>query len=132
MDDLGDLGDLGELRRLAEQLSKSSAAFEASVAQWSERRFTGTADKGGVVATVDAAGNLLSLEISPLSKRRLDGVTIGDAVVAAVHAGELAAAEAKEAMMRELQAGAGPHVGSLLSEAQRSFETRSGLKRDCD
>ncbi|WP_431898411.1 YbaB/EbfC family nucleoid-associated protein [Nonomuraea sp. bgisy101] len=115
-----------ELDRLAEQLAGAAAAYEASVEEWSRRQFTGTADEEGIVATVDAMGNLVSLQISLRSKRRHDGVTLGDAVVTAVHAAEQAAAEAQETMMRSGPAG----IGGLLADAQRSFERRGGLQPD--
>ncbi|WP_326819969.1 YbaB/EbfC family nucleoid-associated protein [Streptosporangium sp. NBC_01756] len=122
------MDEMDELRRLAEQLSKASAEAEAAVAEWGARKFTGTADKGGVVATVDAVGNLLALDISVLSKRRHDGVTLGDAVVVAIHAAEQAAAEAKATMAPDLRMGSGPGPGDLLGDAQRAFEARTGLK----
>ncbi|MFI6602713.1 YbaB/EbfC family nucleoid-associated protein [Nonomuraea sp. NPDC050536] len=87
------------------------------VDEWSERHFTGQGDRGGVVANVDAVGNLLALEISAMSKRRLDGPALGDAVVAAVRAAEEAASEAQAVMLRGLHPG--------LAEAQQAFEARS-------
>ncbi|MEU0566631.1 YbaB/EbfC family nucleoid-associated protein [Nonomuraea sp. NPDC005983] len=114
---------MDELRMLSEQLERMSAEAEAVVAEWGAREFTGSADDGGVVATVDAAGTLLALDVSQLSKRRHDGVTLGDAVVAAVHAAEQAAAEAKTTMMRDL--GAGAHLSTLMDQAQHDFDSRS-------
>jgi DNA-binding protein YbaB len=119
------MDEMRELRMLAEQLAGASARIDPIVEDWSARTFTGAAAGGGVVATVDAAGTLLALDISALSKRRHDGVTLGDAVVAAVHAAERVAAQAKAVMMGELEAAAGPHLGNLLGDAQRSFETRA-------
>ncbi|MCC5575748.1 YbaB/EbfC family nucleoid-associated protein [Microtetraspora sp. AC03309] len=124
------MDEMDELRRLSEQLAGASAETDATMAEWGARRFTGTADKGGVVATVDAVGNLLALDVSVASKRRLDSVTLGDAVIAAIHAAEQAATEAKDAMMRELRVGWGPGLGDLFGDAQRSFETRSGIRID--
>lgn len=122
------MDEMNELRRLAEQMSAASAEIEAAVAEWGARQFTGTADRGGVVATVDAVGNLLALDISVLSKRRHDGVTLGDAVVVAIHAAEQAAAEAKNAMTSGLNVGSGLDSGDLFGDAQRDFETRAGLR----
>jgi DNA-binding protein YbaB len=113
---------MDDLRKLAERMEAMSATAETIAQEWSERRFIGSADRGGVVATVDAAGALVALEVSSLSKRRNDGRTLGDAAVAAVHAAEQAAVEAKEAMMRELGAGAG--LTTLMEQAQRDFEDR--------
>lgn len=78
---------------------------------------------------MDAVGNLLALDISVLSKRRHDGVTLADAVVVAIHAAEQAAAEAKDAMTSNLNMGSGLGRGDLLGDAQRDFETRAGLRR---
>ncbi|WP_336211115.1 YbaB/EbfC family nucleoid-associated protein [Nonomuraea sp. LPB2021202275-12-8] len=116
---------MDDLRKLSEQMEAMSARAETVAEEWSEREFTGSADNGGVVATVDPVGTLKALDISPLSKRRNDGVTLGDAVVAAIHAAEQAAAEAKDAMMRELGAGAG--LTGLMDQAQRDFESRANL-----
>ncbi|GGP02531.1 YbaB/EbfC family nucleoid-associated protein [Nonomuraea glycinis] len=119
------MDEMRELRMLAERLAGASARIDPIVEEWSARTFTGSAAGGGVVATVDPAGTLLALDISELSKRRHDGVTLGDAVVQAVHAAERVAERAKAAMMRELEAAAGPHLGGLLGDAQRSFEARA-------
>ncbi|GAA3470093.1 YbaB/EbfC family nucleoid-associated protein [Nonomuraea roseola] len=124
------MDELDELRRLTELLSKDSGEADAAVSAWSTQQYTGTADHDGVVATVDAVGNLVALDISVVSKRRLDGVTLGDAVVAAVHAAEKAAATAKATMLENLRVGAGPSFADRFGEAQRSFESRSGINPD--
>ncbi|WP_219504339.1 YbaB/EbfC family nucleoid-associated protein [Nonomuraea ceibae] len=115
-----------ELRNQAEQLAGATARIEEIVAAWSTRTFTGSADSGGVVATVDAAGGLLSVDISVVSKRRHDGVTLGDAIVAAVRAAENAAAESQDAMTRELNTATGERLGALLDDARRAFHDRAG------
>ncbi|MEV4892479.1 YbaB/EbfC family nucleoid-associated protein [Nonomuraea sp. NPDC055795] len=119
------MDEMRRLRTLAEQLAGASATIEPVVESWSSRTFTAASAEGGVVATVDAAGTLLALDISALSKRRYDGVSLADAVVVAVHAAEETAAEAKAAMLAELDAAAGHHLGSLLGDAQRDFEARA-------
>lgn len=116
-----------ELLAYMEQLTKATAQMEAAVEEWSTREFTGSADEGRIVATVDAVGSLLRLDIGALSKRRLDGVTLGDAVVVAVHAAEAAAASAKDEMMHGLRVGDGPNIGELLSDAERTFKDRAGF-----
>ncbi|WP_433251323.1 YbaB/EbfC family nucleoid-associated protein [Streptosporangium sp. CA-135522] len=125
-------GELEDLRELGERLAETSARIGETMAAWASLRFTGTAADGGVVATVDTTGNLLALDISVVSKRRLDGVTLGDAVVKAIRAAERAAAESEATMTRELEQITGPRVGKLLSDSQRSFEERSGLWIDPD
>jgi len=113
---------MDDLREPAERLEAMSARAETVAGEWSEREFTGSADNGGVVATVNPVGTLKALDISRLSKRGNDGVTLGDAVVEAVHAAEAAAEEAKDAMMRELSAGAG--LSGLMEQARRDLEGR--------
>ncbi|MFB4292807.1 YbaB/EbfC family nucleoid-associated protein [Nonomuraea sp. ATR24] len=115
-----------ELRNQAEQLAGATSRIEEIVAAWSTRTFTGSADSGGVVATVDAAGGLLSVDISVVSKRRHDGVTLSDAIVAAVRAAENAAAESQDAMTRELNTATGERLGALVDDARRAFHDRAG------
>ncbi|MFI6909413.1 YbaB/EbfC family nucleoid-associated protein [Nonomuraea sp. NPDC050394] len=119
------MDEMWEPRTSAEQLAAASAKIDPIVESWIARTFTATSADGGVVATVDAAGSLLSLDISALSKRRYDSVTLADAVVAAVHAAEAMAAQAKAVMEAELDAAAGHHLGSLRGDAQRDFEARA-------
>jgi len=66
---------MDDLREPAERLEAMSARAETVAGEWSEREFTGSADNGGVVATVDPVGTLKALDISRLSKRGNDGVT---------------------------------------------------------
>ncbi|MFD1931562.1 MULTISPECIES: YbaB/EbfC family nucleoid-associated protein [Nonomuraea] len=83
------------------------------VDRWSAGEFTASADEGRIVATTDALGSLLSLDISPVSRRRLDAVELADAILTAVVAAEDAAAASKDELMEDLRA------------AQRSIERRS-------
>lgn len=103
MDELNRLRTLTEQLEHLERLSAAQTGAEAAI-ELTTRKFTGTADKGGIVATVDGSGNLLAIDISGLSKRRHDGVTLGDAAVKAVHAAEQAAAQEKAALMGRLGA----------------------------
>ncbi|MBB3728431.1 DNA-binding protein YbaB [Nonomuraea dietziae] len=82
------------------------------VDQWSIREFTASADEGRIVATTDALGSLLKLDINPLSRRRLDAVELADAILTAVVAAEEAAATSKDELMNGLRA------------AQRAIERR--------
>ncbi|MEU8108963.1 YbaB/EbfC family nucleoid-associated protein [Nonomuraea muscovyensis] len=119
------MDELDKLRRITEQLERLErlSATQAGTAAAAEhlvtREFTGKADKGGITATVDGAGNLLAIDISRLSKRRHDGVTLGDAVLEAIHAAEQAAAEAKTALMGDLGAGLG--LRDLFGDAWHHF-----------
>ncbi|GLW12861.1 hypothetical protein Misp01_79890 [Microtetraspora sp. NBRC 13810] len=111
-----------QLERL-ERLSATQTGTEAAAEQLVTREFTGQADKGGIVATVDGAGNLLAVDISRLSKRRHDGVTLGDAVLEAIHAAEQAAAEARSALTGGLGAGLGLDdlFGGVRTDPHRFF-----------
>jgi DNA-binding protein YbaB len=119
--------EMREMRALMAGFADAVARNEALVAEWSEREFTGSADKGGVVATVDPVGSLRRLDIGPLSKRRLDRASLAEAIVAAVHAAEAAAAAAKEEMLGNLSTGGRPGVGKLMSEARRDLTDRTGF-----
>ncbi|MFG3437847.1 YbaB/EbfC family nucleoid-associated protein [Nonomuraea sp. NPDC047897] len=107
-----------QLERL-ERLSAKQAEAAAAAEQLMTREFVGRADKGGITATVDGAGNLLAVDIGRLSMRRHDGVTLGDAVLEAIHAAEHAAAEARTALTGDLGAGLG--LGDLCGDAQQLF-----------
>src|SRR5690606_12585351 len=95
--------EIRELRTLMERLSADAARNEAIVEEGRERRCTGSAERGGVTATVDAGGSLVELSVAPPCMRRLDRRTLAEAIVAAVHAAEAAAAAAKEEMMDSLR-----------------------------
>ncbi|MCG5218953.1 YbaB/EbfC family nucleoid-associated protein [Streptosporangium sp. KLBMP 9127] len=116
-----------ELRALMAALPEIAARNEAIVAEWSERTFTGSAAKGAVVATVDPAGSLLGLDISPLGMRRLGRAELAEAVVSAVHGAEAAAAAAKDEMLGSLRVGNGPSLGALMAESRRDLADRTGF-----
>ncbi|GAA4226141.1 DNA-binding protein YbaB [Streptosporangium album] len=116
---------LEQLERRSATLAEAGAAAE----QWVTREFTGKVDKGGITATVDASGNLLALDISQLSKRRHDGVTLGDAVLEAIHKAEQAASEARATLMGDLGVDLGVDLGDLFGDAKRFFEADGGPHR---
>ncbi|MFC4112061.1 YbaB/EbfC family nucleoid-associated protein [Nonomuraea zeae] len=124
------MDETDRLRRLTEQLerlerlSATQADSQAAAEQLAAREFTGKADKGGITATVNGAGSLLTIDISRLSKRRHDGVTLGDAVLVAIRAAEQAAAEAKSALMADVSASLG--LGDLFGDVQRLFGPDDG------
>lgn len=125
------MDETDRLRMLAERLEqferRSATMAEAGAAaeQLATQEFTGEVDRGGITATVDGSGNLLALDISQLSKRRHDGVTLGDAVLEAIHKAEQAAAEARAALLGDL----GGDLGDLLGDAKRFFEAGGGPHR---
>lgn len=116
-----------EFSDLLEQLPRVAEQMEALVEEWSAREFTGAADDGRVVATVNAVGALLRIDIHVLSKRRLDNVSLAEAAVSAVHAAEAAAAEAKAEMMHALRIGNRPSLGEMIGETQRIVERGAGF-----
>ncbi|MER5422466.1 YbaB/EbfC family nucleoid-associated protein [Streptosporangium roseum] len=129
MDETDRLRMLTERLERLERRSAALAETEATAEQWATREFTGEVDRGGITATVDASGNLLALDISQLSKRRHDGVTLGDAVLEAIHKAEQAASEARATLMGDLGADLGVDMGDLLGDAKRFFEAGGGPHR---
>ncbi|RJL30033.1 YbaB/EbfC family nucleoid-associated protein [Bailinhaonella thermotolerans] len=106
-----------ELWARLDAMARAARDFEERVGEWGASEFTGTADEGRIVATVNAMGVLLRLDVHVLSKRRLDGVRLGDAVVEAVNAAEAAADEARRAMTHAFRPG-GTSLGELLGEPE--------------
>ncbi|MCF6476526.1 YbaB/EbfC family nucleoid-associated protein [Nonomuraea sp. MG754425] len=88
--------EMQEAMARLEALAASARQAEERAAEWSVRRFTGRADEGRIVATVDALGVLAELEIHPLSRRRLDARRLGDEILNAIVRAEEAAAIAKD------------------------------------
>ncbi|WP_240777089.1 YbaB/EbfC family nucleoid-associated protein [Nonomuraea basaltis] len=85
-----------------EELAGKARRAEEIVAEWSARQFVGRAEEGRIVATTDALGTLLTLEISPLSRKRLDATRLADAILAAIAQAEEAAAASKGQLMNTL------------------------------
>ncbi|OUC97571.1 YbaB/EbfC family nucleoid-associated protein [Streptosporangium minutum] len=129
MDETARLRMLTERLERLERRSAALAETGAAAEQWATREFTGKADRGGITATVDASGNLLALDISQLSKRRHDGVTLGDALVEAVHKAEQAASESRATLMGGLGVDLGVDLGDLFGDAKRFFEADGGPDR---
>jgi DNA-binding protein YbaB len=90
---------MDELMARLEQIAATARRAEELAAEWSAREFVGRADEGRIVATTDALGTLVKLEISPLSRKRLDARRLADEIVAAVVMAEDAAAAAKDRLM---------------------------------
>lgn len=120
------MDELSGLRALTERLSAVAARMDELAAEWSTRQYAGRADEGRVTATVDAVGTLRSLDIHPLSMRRLDSRSLAEAVVTAVRRAEAAAEAAKEELLRGgLEAAGVPHMAGLLEDARRGFAERA-------
>lgn len=103
------------LRQLTEQLPTVASGIEAAVSDWTRADFAGTADDGGIVATVNGLGMLTNLEIGVLSKRRLDNLTLGERIVEAIKNAEAAAERQKFAMLDGFRFG-GLSMGELMRE----------------
>ncbi|MGW0801892.1 YbaB/EbfC family nucleoid-associated protein [Nonomuraea sp. NPDC002799] len=85
-----------------ERLVATARRAEEMVSEWSSRQFVGRADEGRIVATADALGTLVALEISTVSRRRLDARRLADEILAAVVKAEQAAADSKDDLMGRL------------------------------
>ncbi|WP_223167048.1 YbaB/EbfC family nucleoid-associated protein [Nonomuraea sp. SYSU D8015] len=94
---------MDELMERLEAITAAGRRAEEMTAEWSTRQFVGRADEGRIVATADALGTLTKLEISPLSRKRLDARRLADEIVAAVSKAEEAAAAAKDELMSNLR-----------------------------
>ncbi|MEV4168419.1 YbaB/EbfC family nucleoid-associated protein [Nonomuraea sp. NPDC049709] len=86
-----------------EELAAAARRAEELTSEWGTRRFVGRADEGRIVATTDALGALVELEIHPVSRKRLDARRLGDEILAAVVQAEAAAAAAKDELMDDLR-----------------------------
>lgn len=117
--------DPTELARQFDEMFSRLPAFleqvETTVAGWMGQEFTGTADEERIIATVDAMGSLAYIEVSSLSVRRLDNLSLGDAIVAAVHAAEATAEQAKAQMLGSLSFGGG-NLGEFLADGGRRMD----------
>ncbi|GGO83005.1 YbaB/EbfC family nucleoid-associated protein [Nonomuraea cavernae] len=104
------MDEITDAQARLDELIAAAERAEARVEEWSARTFTGQADDGRITATTDFLGVLVSLEISPLSRRRLDATALADAILAAINAAEEAAAAAKDELMDDLRP---PQFGRL-------------------
>jgi DNA-binding protein YbaB len=95
--------EMDELMARLDQIASAARRAEEKAAEWSARQFVGRADEGRIVATTDALGALIELEISPMSRKRLDARRLADEILAAVTKAEDAAAAAKDELMSGLR-----------------------------
>lgn len=96
------MGDMDEAMARLEHLISTARQAEERTAEWSARRHVGRADDGRVVATADALGTLVALEISPVSRKRLDARRLADEILVAVTKAEQSAAESRDELLRGL------------------------------
>jgi DNA-binding protein YbaB len=122
-DTVPDIHDM--MRQLADQLPTIAAGIEAAAGDWTRADFVGTADDGGIVATVNGLGLLTNLEIGVMSKRRLDNLTLGECLVEAIKNAEAEAERQKYAMLDGIRFGdlsmgelmrAGPAAATTMAE----------------
>ncbi|HEX4812433.1 MAG TPA: YbaB/EbfC family nucleoid-associated protein [Nonomuraea sp.] len=90
---------MDELMARLEAIAETARRAEEMAAEWSTRRFVGRADEGRVIATTDALGTLLDLQISPLSRARLDPRRLADEITTAITKAEEAAATAMKDLL---------------------------------
>jgi DNA-binding protein YbaB len=86
-----------------EAIIASAERAEEKAAEWRVRQFVGRADQGRIVATANALGVLVNLEIHPLSRRRLDARRLADEITAAIVKAEEAAVAARDELTNGLR-----------------------------
>ena len=123
--------DMPDMQALFEQASAMQQRMVDAQAELAEARITGHAGGGLVTATVNGAGELLSLDIAPEACDPADTETLADLVVAAIrNASSKANAQAAEQLEdlsgglglggRGLLSGQGPWGGSARDEQDSS------------
>lgn len=105
--------DAKSLMQIADQLPLLLGAVQRNIGRWLESEHVGTANDGQIVAVVSATGKLVSVSISPLSKRRLDNLTLGDAITEAIVNAEQEARRAKSSMFGDMEI-AGMRVSDIM------------------
>lgn len=101
------------LGQVIDQMPALLDNIQRNINSWLKSEYTGTANEGQIVATVSAAGSLTSLSISPLSKRRLDNLTLGDSIAEAIRNAEREAHRAKGAIFGDFEV-AGMRVSDIM------------------
>ncbi|HEV7979134.1 YbaB/EbfC family nucleoid-associated protein [Amycolatopsis sp.] len=85
---------------------KIAAELERVTAEQARERFTGRSRSDFVSAEVDGTGKLLDLDVSPEALRQSYPQNIGPDTIEAIHAARAAAANAGQAKVDEILAGA--------------------------
>lgn len=76
------------LRTMVDDPERLQQRLQRIVTDVQHESFQGTALDGGVTATVSGLGALRSIEISTMTKRSTDNLTLGDAITEAVRNAE--------------------------------------------
>lgn len=101
------------LSQFMDQMPGLLDAIQKNIKGWMRAEHRGTANDDQIVAVVSATGELISMSISPLSKRRLDNLTLGDAIAEAIRNAEQEAQRARGAMFGDLEV-AGMRVSDIM------------------
>jgi DNA-binding protein YbaB len=109
-----------------ENISKFAEQVQSVVNSWQKREFTGAADEDRIVARVNAIGALTAIDIHLLSKRRLNNVSLGEAITSAVNAAEEAAKQGQSELMDAIQIG-DRTMGAMWRENLRTAEEWGGI-----
>ncbi len=110
MDDNADV-----LAQIIDQIPSVLDRIQHNINGWLRSEYTGTANEGQIVAVVSATGELTSMSVSLLSKRRLDNLTLGDAIAEAIRNAEQEAQRARGAMFGDLEV-AGMRVSDIMEK----------------
>ncbi|HEY6739428.1 MAG TPA: YbaB/EbfC family nucleoid-associated protein [Actinopolymorphaceae bacterium] len=94
-----------DVTALFNQLPEFLSRVQPRMDDWMTKQFQGEAADGEIVATVDPAGQLKSLEIGLLAKRRLDNLTLGEEITAAIRNAVKEANDHRWDMLEGLQVG---------------------------
>jgi nucleoid-associated protein EbfC len=111
---------------LNDQIAAALAAAEEFARTAPEQTYTGSAADGHVTATVSGARELRSIDIHLLARRRLDTVSLGEAVVAAVLAAEEQAEQRQRAMLAGIEVG-GARVVDFVDDPSSFIPKLEGL-----
>jgi hypothetical protein len=99
---------------------------QSAVNDWRQKEFTGLADEGRIVAKVNAIGGLQSIDVHVLSKRRLDNISLGEAIVEAVQAAEDAATQGQTELMNGISVG-DRTMGDFWRDGRRTAQEWGGI-----
>lgn len=109
-----------------DNIAQFAEQVQSAVHGWQKMEFTGTADEGRIVARVNAIGALTAIDIHLLSKRRLDNVSLGEAITSAVNAAEDAAKQGQAELMDGIQIGH-QTMGAMWRESIKTAEEWGGF-----
>jgi DNA-binding protein YbaB len=118
---------MDRLGRLLDELPRRMEEARETAAEFATGRFDATTTDDSVTATVDGAGRLVELAVTPIAARRLDNLTLSDRIAEAVNAALDATDRARDALLGPAGAAAD------LTAAEQVFDYRMGeLHRTLD